>query len=72
MNITANVADKGKGSEDLYQCPPMGKNNGTNVLSVMYVPGDLRMYVGFEYGFGDKYLVASCGVYVHMDMKEWF
>jgi hypothetical protein len=50
----------------------MGQNNGTNVLSVMYVPGDLRMYVGFEYGFGDKYLVASCGVYVHMDMKEWF
>lgn len=41
-----------KGGDNLYRCPAMGKDDGTNVLSVMYIPGDLRMYVGFEYGEG--------------------
>jgi hypothetical protein len=50
----------------------MGKDNGTNVISVMYVPHDGRMYLGFEYGVGDKYRTACCGVYVKMDMKEWW
>lgn len=70
MNITGNVAHKG--GKDLYHCPAMGKDDGTNVLSAMFIPGDLRMYVAFEYGSGDKYLTGGCGVYVHLDMKEWF
>lgn len=36
LNITANVAHKG--GPDLYHCPSMGSDNGTNVLSVMFVP----------------------------------
>ena len=58
-----------KGGDDLYHCPPMGKDDGTNVLSVMFIPGELRMYVAFEYGEGQKYHTAGCGVYVHIDMK---
>ncbi len=50
----------------------MGSDNGTNVLSVMYIPGEARMYVGFEYGSGKKYFTACCGVYVHVDMNKWF
>ena len=36
-----------KGGDNLYHCPAMGHDDGTNVLSVLYIPGDLRMYVGF-------------------------
>lgn len=70
LNITANVAHKG--GNNFYHCPDFGKDNGTNVLSVMFVPGDLRMYVAFEYGQGDKYHTACCGVYVKMEMQDWF
>lgn len=41
LNITANVAHKG--GSNLYQCPT-GKDNGTNVLSAMFIPGESRMY----------------------------
>jgi hypothetical protein len=50
----------------------MGSDNGTNVISVMYVPNELKMFVAFEYGEKDQYLTACCGVYVEMDMREWF
>lgn len=50
----------------------MGKDTGNNVISVMYVPADTKMYVAFEYGQADKYLTAACGVYLKIDMKEWF
>lgn len=70
MNITANVANKGGSS--FYHCPQMGKDTGNNVISVMYVPADTKMYVAFEYGQADKYLTAACGVYLKIDMKEWF
>lgn len=68
LNITANVAHKG--GPDLYHCP--AKDNGTNVISVLFVPGELKMYAAIEYGEGDTYKTACCGVYVEMDMRRWF
>ena len=47
----------------------MGKDNGTNVISVLYIPNDVKMYLAFEYGTRDNYHTACCGVYVKMDMK---
>ena len=37
LNITANVAHKG--GSDLYHCPEPGQDKGTNIISVMFVPG---------------------------------
>jgi hypothetical protein len=42
LNITANVAHKG--GDNFYQCPEAGKDNGTNIISVMFVPGEQKMY----------------------------
>lgn len=70
LNITANVAHKG--GPNLYQCPQAGKDNGTNVISVMFVPGESRMYAAIEYGSGDSYKTACCGVYLNIDLSTWF
>ena len=70
MNITANVAHKG--GKNLYKCPKPGKDNGTNIISVMFVPGEQKMYTGFEYGSEDSYRTACCGVYLKIDMTPWF
>ncbi len=59
-----------KGGADLYKCPL--RDDGTNVLSVMYIPAESRAYVGFEYSSGSSYKTACCGVYVDIDFKEWF
>ena len=66
--MTANVAHKG--GDDYYHCPE--KDNGTNVISVLFVPGEQRMYAAIEYGSGATYRTASCGVYLHLDMGRWF
>ena len=50
LNVTANVAHKG--GNDLYKCPQAGQDNGTNIISVLFVPGEQRMYAAVEYGFG--------------------
>jgi hypothetical protein len=42
LNITANVAHKG--GSNLYVCPKAGEDHGTNIISVMFVPGEQRMY----------------------------
>lgn len=69
INITANPANKG--GSNLYKCPE-GKDAGTNVISVTFVPGESRMYTAMEYGVGDKWKSACCSVYVHIDLKPWF
>lgn len=47
----------------------MGSDDGTNVISVVYVPIESRMFLAFEYGEKDKYHTAGCGVYVDINMK---
>ena len=68
INMTAIPADKG--SKNFKVCPD--SNVGTNVLSVTFVPEDLKMWAAFEYGYGKDFRPACCGVYVEMDMKLWF
>lgn len=69
LNITANVADKG--GKNFYKCP-QSKNDGNNIISAMFVPGDQKMYVAVEYGEGKTYKTACCGVYLNIDMTPWF
>lgn len=66
--MTANVAHKG--GPDLYKCPAV--DNGTNVISVMFIPGEQRMYAAIEYGSGSTYRTACCGVYLNIDLSQWF
>ena len=61
-----------KGDPDLYHCPAAGKDNGTNIISVMFIPGESRMYAAMEYGSGDSYRTACCGVYLNIDLNPWF
>lgn len=70
LNITANVAHKG--GNNFYKCPEPGKDNGTNIISVMFIPGEQRMYAAVEYGSGNTYRTACCGVYLNIDMAPWF
>jgi hypothetical protein len=30
------------------------------------------MYAAVEYGSGDSYRTACCGVYLNIDLTEWF
>jgi hypothetical protein len=69
LNVTANVAHKG--GANLYQCPT-GKDDGTNVISALFIPGEERMYAAVEYGTGDSYRTACCGVYLNIDLSSWF
>lgn len=70
LNVTANTAHKG--GNNLYKCPEAGKDNGTNIISVMFVPGEQRMYAAIEYGSGNTYKTACCGVYLNIDLTHWF
>jgi hypothetical protein len=70
LNITANVAHKG--GDNLYRCPKAGEDHGTNILSVMFIPGEQKMYAAIEYGAGETYQTACCGVYLYIDMAPWF
>lgn len=45
LNVTAATAHKG--GSDPYKCPNTGSDNGTSVISVLYTPATLEMYVGF-------------------------
>lgn len=56
----------------MYKCPEAGKDNGTNIISVMFVPGEQRMYAAIEYGSGNTYKTACCGVYLNIDLTHWF
>lgn len=49
INITASVAHKGGSNQ--YECPG-GGDQGTNIISAVFVPGELKMYMAFEYGSG--------------------
>jgi hypothetical protein len=69
LNITSNVADKGGPSR--YHCPT-GKDDGINIISALFVPGEERMYAAVEYGSGNNFKTACCGVYLHIDLKQWF
>ena len=61
-----------KGGPDLYKCPAAGQDKGTNIMSVMFAPGDQRMYAAIEYGSGNSYRTACCGVYLNIDLAPWF
>lgn len=71
LNITANVADKG-GESDFYRCPKPGKDKGNNIISAMFIPGEQRMYAAVEYGQGETYRTAGCGVYLNISLASWF
>ena len=47
VNITATTAHKG--GSNPHQCPGP-KDDGTNVISAVFFPADLSMYMAFEYG----------------------
>ena len=68
LNMTAIVADKS--GPTFYHCPK--KDKGINVISAMFVPAQQRMFAAVEYGSGEDYRTAACGVYVEMDMTRWF
>lgn len=68
LNMTAILGNKG--SQEFKVCPQ--KDIGTNVISVMYSPEDLKMWASFEYNFGKDFRPACCGVYLEIDMKLWF
>ena len=68
LNMTAIPANKGE--IDMKVC--QNSNIGTNVISVMFSPEDLKMWAAFEYSYGKDFRPACCGVYVEMDMKLWF
>lgn len=65
INITASTAHKG--GDNPHKCPGYG-DNGTNVISAVFLPASLEVYIAFEYGGGEKYKTACCGVYVHIKM----
>lgn len=67
--MTAATAHKG--GADPYRCPQSG-DNGTNVISVVYLPASLTMHLAFEYGEGSAYRTACCGVYAELDLNQWF
>jgi hypothetical protein len=69
--VKIGAAAAHKGGPDPYHCPG-GADQGTNVISVVFVPSDERMYVSFEYGYNETYRTGGCGVYVNMDMSQWF
>ena len=69
VNVTAATAHKG--GHNPLKCPGPG-DNGTNVISAMFVPASQSMYMAFEYGSGSEYKTACCGVYIHIDLRRWF
>ena len=70
LDLIALVADKG--SERFESCSDPKVPKGLNVISALYAPGQLKMWVGFQYGSGHSFLPACCGVYVEIDMKDWW
>ena len=48
INITAAVAHKG--GHNHYKCPK--NDDGTNVISAVFIPGEQRMFMAFEEGAG--------------------
>lgn len=71
VNLTALVGDKG-GSEPAAFLSCDKAKSGINVLSVTFVPQELRMFLAFEEGRHDKHVPACCGYYVNMTLSEWF
>lgn len=49
INITAATAHKG--GNNPHKCPGAG-DNGTNVISAVFLPASMEMYAAFEYGTG--------------------
>lgn len=69
LNMTAIPGNKC--DSDLKICPA-NVTLGSNVISVMFVPSELKMWVSFEYSSGENFRPACCSVYVAIDMKLWF
>ena len=69
VNVTAATANKG--GNNPHKCPG-GGDTGTNVISAVFMPASQSMYMGFEYGSGETYRTACCGVYIYVDLKKWF
>jgi len=68
INMTAIVADKG--SDHPYLCED--NNDGSNVLSVVFHPGQDVMYVAWEDGTGDSWRPACCSSYVKFNMTQFW
>lgn len=66
--MTAILGDKG--TEHFYTC--QNNNQGENIISVVYMPKEFKMWAAFEYGTKQTFKSACCGVYVEIDLKRWF
>jgi len=64
VNITSILGDKG---HDPYVCQP--KPTGSNVLSVTFVPGELRMWAAWENGQSSSWTPAACATYLLFDIS---
>eukprot|EP00331_Platyophrya_macrostoma_P013477 CAMPEP_0176408802 /NCGR_PEP_ID=MMETSP0127-20121128/2155_1 /TAXON_ID=938130 /ORGANISM="Platyophrya macrostoma, Strain WH" /LENGTH=511 /DNA_ID=CAMNT_0017788131 /DNA_START=3 /DNA_END=1538 /DNA_ORIENTATION=+ len=63
LRIVATVGTKGS---NFLTCAP--QQGGSNVLSVVYVPGEHRFYAAWENGSGQNWSPAACSGYIHFDL----
>jgi len=68
LNLTAILGDKGQTSP--FQCP--NTTDGSNVLSVMFMPGDQVAYAAWEDNSGANWRPACCNTYIKIDFTKWF
>jgi hypothetical protein len=63
VGIVATLGTKGP---NYYTCDQV--LDGSNVLSVVYVPGERRFFVAWESGRGDTWRPAACSPYVSLNI----
>jgi len=68
MNITSIIGDKGE--TDPYKCSDT--EQGSNILSVTYDPGNLIAYSAWDNGSGSAWRPACCNTYVLFDLRQFF
>jgi hypothetical protein len=66
LNVTAIAADKGT---DPYHCH--GKK-GSNIMSIMFQPGQAKIWAAWEDGSGAQWVPAPCAAYIEMDLSVFF
>ncbi|EFA81482.1 hypothetical protein PPL_05470 [Heterostelium album PN500] len=68
VNITSILGDKN--NTDFYDCSEA--YNGANVVSATFHSQTSTMYIAYEEGSGAQRKCACCGVYVKIDLAQWF
>lgn len=67
INITSALGDKG---EHPYVC--RNNTDGSNILSVAFVPAQGVFYVAWEDGYLSTWRPAACNTYVRVDLKRFW